>query len=80
VPARSWQLRVSAPGTATSVTSVRLRPNSVYTLLVLQSADGAGTLQVRTLVDAVGSIRTPKVGPDTGYGGTAVAGTASARS
>jgi hypothetical protein len=71
VPARSWRLRVSATGTATSVTPVRLRRGTVYTLLVLRAADGADVLRVRTLVDAVGSARTPTAGPDTGYGGAA---------
>ena len=67
---------MSATGTATFVTPVRLRRGSVYTLLVLQAADGSGALRVRALVDAIGSVRTPVAGPDTGYGGTAGTGSA----
>ena len=71
VPAGAWRLRLTSPAALSSLDTVRLRPNSVYTLLVLQPAARSGALRVATLVDAVGSTRMPTAGPDTGYGGMA---------
>lgn len=71
VPAGSWQLDVT-PGPGASVaaaaTRVDLESNAVYTLLVLESADG---LEVKAVTDAQGTTVTPVGGAQTGAGGLA---------
>jgi hypothetical protein len=71
VPAQSWQLRATG-GSVAGTASTDLAPNAVYSLLVLEGADGA--LTVRAVLDAAGAERSPEGGAATGLGG--LAGTA----
>jgi hypothetical protein len=48
--------------------SVRLRPDTVHTIVVL---DGSSGLKVDALTDAAGSETMPMGGVNTGFGGTA---------
>lgn len=72
-PAGSWTVRASGSGVSGS-TDLVLDGGSVYTLLVLDSADGS--LVVQPVVDAVGMGSTPVGGAATGFGGLAGAGPA----
>jgi hypothetical protein len=60
-------VQVTAAGKQTS-RSVKLRPDTVHTLVVL---DGSSGLQVNALTDAAGSEMMPMGGVNTGFGGTA---------
>jgi hypothetical protein len=60
-------VQVTAAGKQTS-RSVKLRPDTVHTLVVL---DGSSGLQVNALADAAGSEMMPMGGVNTGFGGTA---------
>ena len=74
-PAGSWTIRAEGDGVSGS-TELVLSSGTVYTLLVLDSEDGA--LVVRPVVDAVGIGTTPVGGAATGFGGLADAGPAPA--
>ena len=60
-------VQFTAAGEQTAM-SVRLRPDSVHTIVVL---DGSSRLKVDALTDAVGSEMMPMGGVSTGFGGTA---------
>jgi hypothetical protein len=60
-------VQFAAPGEHTAMT-VELRPDSVLTIVVLDSSSG---LKVDALTDAVGSEMMPMGGVGTGFGGTA---------
>ena len=60
-------VQVTVAGKQTS-RSVKLRPDTVHTLVVL---DGSSGLQVNALTDAAGSEMMPMGGVNTGFGGTA---------
>ena len=67
-PSGRWTVIASGNG-ASGSTDLVLDGGSVYTLLVLDSADGS--LVVRPVVDAVGVATMPVGGADTGFGGLA---------
>jgi Domain of unknown function (DUF4397) len=60
-------VQFTAPGEQTAM-PVKLHPDSVHTIVVLDSSSG---LKVDTLTDAVGSEMMPMGGVGTGFGGTA---------
>ena len=60
-------VQFTAPGEQTAM-SVRLRPDTVHTIVVL---DGSSGLKVDALTDAAGSETMPMGGVNTGFGGTA---------
>jgi hypothetical protein len=60
-------VRLAAPGESTAA-SVKLAPDTVHTIVVLDSSAG---LKVDTLTDSAGSQTMPMGGADTGLGGTA---------
>jgi hypothetical protein len=60
-------VQFTAPGAQTAM-PVKLQPNSVHTIVVLDSSSG---LKVDALTDAVGSEMMPMNGVNTGFGGTA---------
>jgi hypothetical protein len=60
-------VQFTAPGEQTAK-RVKLRPDSVHTIVVLDSSSG---LKVDALTDAVGSEMMPMGGVNTGFGGTA---------
>ena len=60
-------VQFAAPGEHTAMT-VELHPDSVHTIVVLDSSSG---LKVDSLTDAVGSEMMPMGGVGTGFGGTA---------
>lgn len=72
----TWQLRLMAPGGTPTTAEVTLAGGNVYSLLVLDHADGGLTPELR--VDARGGVVHPTGGVDTGAGGTAGEGTPAA--
>jgi len=60
-------VRFAATGADASM-AVRLAPDTIHTIVVLDDASG---LKIDALTDAVGSQTMPKGGADTGFGGTA---------
>lgn len=70
-PAGAWTVRATGDGVSGS-TDLVLASGTVYTLLVLDSADGR--LVVQPVVDAVGIGTTPVGGAATGFGGLADGG------
>lgn len=68
VPAGSWTLQATADGVAPATTTVDLAAGGVYTLAVVDGADGLG---VQVVTDAAGAATMPVGGAQTGGGGTA---------
>jgi len=60
-------VQFTVPGAQTAM-PVKLQPNSVHTIVILDSSSG---LKVDALTDAVGSEMMPMSGVNTGFGGTA---------
>ena len=71
VPAGPASLLLTVPGSEPTEVPVDLAAGSVYSLLVLDEADG---LSVQPVLDAAGSGVVPQGGVETGAGGTAGAG------
>jgi hypothetical protein len=67
VPPGTRTVQFTAAGEQTAM-SVRLRPDTVHTIVVL---DGSSGLKVDALTDAAGSETMPMGGVSTGFGGTA---------
>jgi hypothetical protein len=67
VPPETRTVQFTAAGEQTAM-SVRLRPDTVHTIVVL---DGSSGLKVDALTDAAGSETMPMGGVNTGFGGTA---------
>lgn len=69
VPAGQWVLGTQAAGLPAATATVDLAAGGVYTLVVVDDADGA--LGVRAVTDAAGAAAMPVGGAQTGGGGTA---------
>ncbi len=68
VGAQTWSIRLSG-GAGSSVTPVKVRAGSVYTLLALDGADGG--VRLEPVVDSSGAATMPTGGVQTGGGGLA---------
>jgi hypothetical protein len=67
VPEGNWNLQVSPQGGAPTRLPIRVGPNSVYTVLLL---DDGPALRAQLLDDGNGSAGVPRGGVETGMGGT----------
>jgi hypothetical protein len=71
VKAGSWKLRLTGPGGRSTTTPCTLAAAGVYSVIVLDGANGAAALRAVVRTDAQGSSVVPDKAIDAGFGGAA---------